>query len=426
MFPAARIDPVEYAPPWGAGFDERLAALTARPRHIAYFYELPDTSTFRYRVFNMTRSLAADPRCDTSASWFQLSDLDRTALFVDRADALVICRTRYTPDVARMIMRAKARGIPVLFDVDDLVFDPDYAHLVMHTLDQDTATEPALDTWFGMFSRLGTVLRMCDGAITTNQYLAHRIEAFAPHLTTRIVPNFFNAAQQALSSRLYDAKRRSGFVSGDRIHIGYFSGTPTHNRDFAVAAPALARVLDAEPRAILRVVGFLEPKEAMARHHGRIEQFPLQDFMNLQRLTAEVEINIAPLQDNLFTNCKSELKYFEAAIVGTITVATPVYTFRNSIQDGDNGILACSHEWEAKLHSAIELVRNRADYVRMAEEGYAHVLRGYGWDGFGSTIEAAIFGNADATPDVPGASIHAQDARPLTPEPANLHAGVGE
>jgi len=36
-----------------------------------------------------------------------------------------------------------------------------------------------------------------------------------------------------------------------------------------------------------------------------------------------VEIVIAPLQENVFTNCKSELKYFEAAIVGTIPSYSP-------------------------------------------------------------------------------------------------------
>ena len=68
-------------------------------------------------------------------------------------------------------------------------------------------------------------------------------------------------------------------------------------------------------------------RAAAARVPERIEVCPLQDFVNLQRLIGEVEINIVPLQDNAFTNCKSELKYFEAAIVETVTVATPTYTF---------------------------------------------------------------------------------------------------
>ena len=92
--------------------------------------------------------------------------------------------------------------------------------------------------------------------------------------------------------------------------------------------------------------------------------------MNLQRLIAEVEINIAPLQDNLFTNCKSELKYFEAAITGTITVASPTYTFSRAIVDGGNSFLAAAYEWNAKLEAALGLVRQPSRYAEMAEEGF--------------------------------------------------------
>ena len=88
--------------------------------------------------------------------------------------------------------------------------------------------------------------------------------------------------------------------------------------------------------------------------------------MNLQRLIAEVEINISPLQNNLFTNCKSELKYFEAAIAGTITVATPTYAFSRAIVDGENGFLA----------KAYRLGRQAAGRLRSGRQSGA--IRGYG------------------------------------------------
>ena len=96
------------------------------------------------------------------------------------------------------------------------------------------------------------------------------------------------------------------------FHVGYFSGSPSHARDFAIAAPAIARLMRADPRVVLRVVGFFDPHPQLAALRDRIEVAPLQDFINLQRSIAEVEINIAPLQDNVFTNCKSDRRFFEA------------------------------------------------------------------------------------------------------------------
>jgi glycosyltransferase involved in cell wall biosynthesis len=409
MFRAASTMPLEYRDPWDADFDTRLQALAGRSRRIAYFYERPDTSTFRYRVFNMVQALAGWPHSETSASWFHRDDLSRMESFVDRADALVLCRTRYHPLLDRMLHRARARNIAVVYDVDDLVFDSTYVSLILETLDQKITEEATLDTWFAEFGRVGALLRMCDRAIATNTFLAERIAGFAPHVQTAVIPNFLNAEQQALSSRLFGEKRRSGFLSDGSIHIGYFSGTPTHNRDFAIAAPALARLMDEDPRVVLRIAGFLDLDERLARHRDRIEFHPLQDFLNLQRLVAQVEINIAPLQNNLFTNCKSELKYFEAAITGTITVASPTYTFVRAIADGENSFLATSYEWDTKLREAVDLVLRPGRYAEMAERGFRHARETYGWNRYASLIEQTIFGDA-GTPREPAADLAAAAA----------------
>ena len=380
--------------PWDINFDDRLAVLMRPGRHrrIAYYYDIPDTSTFRYRVFNMVAALNAQIG-DIAASWFCRADLDRMEHFIERADVLIIVRARYTPGAARLISRAKIRGIPVYFDCDDLIFNTDYVHLVGNTLDQNLESEAVLDNWFARISRHGTLMRLCDGAIVTNAFLAQQAEAFLQKGNVKVVPNYLNREQQNLSTTLYNVRRANRFQNDGRINIGYFSGSPTHNHDFAIAAPALARLMDDEPRVHLRIVGFLEMKGKLAAHSDRIEIVPLQDYMNLQRLIAEVEINIAPLQSNLFTNCKSELKYFEAAITGTITVASPSYTFKNSIVDGENSFLAASYEWDEKLRRACALVDAPAKYIAMAEKGFKHAVQNYSWDSHATTIEAAIFRN---------------------------------
>lgn len=391
MFIGCKREPFPYKHPWERSFEERIAALSARGRRIAYFYEAPDTSTFRYRVLNMTEALEISPHLGTSASWFCREDLPHLEDFIDRADALVVCRTHYDREINRMLTRARARGLPVLFDIDDLFFDTDYAHLILDTLDQSTESDTVWSDWFASISRTGATLRLCDSVIVTNPYLAERIREFAPWMVPHVIPNFLNRFQQSVSRQLLAAKRVSGFARDDRIHIGYFSGTPTHNRDFEIVEAALAKVLDEDPRLMVRMVGFLEPKGRMLRHKDRVEHYPLQDFLNLQRLIAETEINIAPLQINAFTNCKSELKYFEAAIVGTLTIASPSYTFATAIRDGDTGFLSTAQEWERKLKAAISLVDDMDQYTTFSERAYLHAEKHYSWDAYGDQIAQAIF-----------------------------------
>jgi len=397
MFESALTDPIPYKDPWQLTFDERLATLRDAPKKIAYFYEKPDTSTFRYRVFNMVQALANDPSGAVRASWFHLGDIQRMDQVVDRVDVLVFCRTRYSPAIGRMVMRARNRGVRVVFDVDDLVFNIDYVELILGALDQDVEFEVILNDWFSYLSRQGALLRLCDQVITTNEFLGRRAREFAPHVSIGIVPNFLNRQQQHLSTQLFERKKADQFKSRAPYHIGYFSGTPTHRRDFAVISAALSRLLDENHDLRLVIVGFLEPDGDLRRHAERIDQYPLQDYLNLQRLIAQTEINVAPLLDNTFTNCKSELKYFEAAIVGTITIATPTYTFSRAIDDGRTGFLANSHEWESKLWHALALLRDRDRYAEMAVNGFHYAEQRYGWNKQAATIIRAIFGEEVAT-----------------------------
>jgi len=127
----------------------------AQPSRIAYFYEYPDTSTFRYRVFNPGLTLAANPDLGVSGAWFDHRDLNTDDSFIDVAHALVICRARYNARVAYMVARARARGIPIVFDCDDLVFDAGRAHLLVDSLSVDSSSEAIWDYWFGYTGRIG-------------------------------------------------------------------------------------------------------------------------------------------------------------------------------------------------------------------------------------------------------------------------------
>ena len=239
MFEAALITPLRYEDPWSETFEARLASLTRRDRRIAYYYHLPDTSTFRYRVFNMIQALTDGPGSTTSAAWFQHSELAQMDKFIDRADALVVCRARYSPSVGRMINRAKARGLPVLFDVDDFVFNPDYAHLVMHTLDQNAENEMSLDFWFAYLARHGATLRMCDAALVTNTFLADRVAEVASGLATHILPNFLNSEQQALSTKTVSRQSRIGSSPPIGISISAISAAHANpQQGFRGGSPA--------------------------------------------------------------------------------------------------------------------------------------------------------------------------------------------
>jgi hypothetical protein len=380
------VPAVAYREPWNQDLSERLRMLVRAKMRVAYFYEKADNSTFRYRIYNMVQVLNNTSGTDVSASYFFLNDLDHLAEIADHADMLVICRSRYDNRIGQLITAFRQRNKRVLFDIDDFVFNTDFAHLILKTLDQDTSSSRILDDWFAYSGRLGATLKLCDGAITTNDYLAQRIRDFAP-TPVSVAPNFLNREQLELSERIYSVKQSLKIGQGSLIQLGYFSGSPSHNRDFNIIVPALEALLEENHGLGLVVVGYIKAGSALEKFGSRVKSLPFQDFINLQRIVGSVAFNLMPLQFNVFTNSKSELKYFESAIVGTQSIASPTYTYARAIRDGENGYLAQAHEWISCIRKA---VANLDNYQTMAERAFQDSRSRYAWYNQNSNIMTAL------------------------------------
>jgi glycosyltransferase involved in cell wall biosynthesis len=387
---AAAIPAIPYQPPWDMSFDDRMALLMRGSPRAAYFYSVPDTSTFRYRAYNIAQSLAASATSrGPSAAWFAEADLDRIGRVLDACDVLVLCRNSlYTDRIARLAAQARARNRRILFDVDDLVFNPAYIHLLMNTLGVDMRQQAVWDYWFAYVGRVGATFALCDAALVTNDYLAEHARVWSAK-PARVIPNYLNREQHEVSDRVWEAKAASGWARDGRTCLGYFSGSPSHSQDFGLISHTIARLMDEDASVWLRIVGFLDVPPELQRHRARIEYLPLQDFVNLQREIGAVEVNLVPLQDNPFTNCKSELKWFEAAVVGALTVASPTLAYQGIIEHGRNGWLARAHTWEAVLRKVLAaLDDHRAAVAPRARE---EARERFGWDRQAERITAALF-----------------------------------
>lgn len=359
-----------YADPWQLPLPDRLQMLSQGRQRVAYYYEEANTSTFRYRCYNMAQVLnqpveGADVP-EHSASWFHRADLQAAADDIaTRADVLVVCRSGYESRLLRLIQAFRLRGKRVLFDVDDLVFDTRYAHLVLNTLDRDSEGQLWWDFWFGYLGRMRATLDLCDGAITTNHFLAARL-AECTDRPVAVVPNFINSEQHAISEQIWQAKQASGFARNGEFTLGYFSGSPSHNHDYGLVEPAIAALMARRPELRLLTVGYIEPGPHLAPFKDRLQHAPFQDWVNLQRLVGSVELNLMPLAYSVFTECKSALKYFESAIVGTLSIASPSHNYAAAIQHGTTGYLARGHEWEQQIEQVIDSLQRYPDMAAQA------------------------------------------------------------
>jgi glycosyltransferase involved in cell wall biosynthesis len=142
-----------------------------------------------------------------------------------------------------------------------------------------------------------------------------------------------------------------------------------------VARQALITHLEASPSSRLTVVGHLESLTGFDSVQSQVTRLPFMDFLDLQDALGSVDLNIVPLQNSAFTDAKSELKYFEAAVAGTPTLASSTAVFGSVITDGVNGFLARPSEWGAKLDMIAGMTAQQRTTV--ADAARSHALANY-------------------------------------------------
>lgn len=345
--------------PWQISLSDRLSSLQGAQYRVLYFYELPDSASFRYRCHNMAEALN-EYAPDVRATYIFLSDMKALSDPSDFADVLVVARTRYDTHVERLIASFRNRGKKVFFDIDDLIFDTAHAPLVASNLNFDLWGE-GLDKWFSLISRIGATLQLCDEVITTNAYLSRLASEFSG-LPAQVIPNFLNNQQLAVSQELF-AKRGGSHETETSFRMGYFSGSKSHKKDFDVIANSLAEVMEKNNHVHFLLVGHLELPDNLKAFGDRLEVVGFTDFLSLQELISRVDLCLTPLQESIFTYSKSQLKFFEAGIVGVPTMATATPVFAEAITHNHNGYLVETHDWVAQISMLIEKGKETSDHV---------------------------------------------------------------
>ena len=141
------------------------------------------------------------------------------------------------------------------------------------------------------------------------------------------------------------------------LRVGYFSGTTTHDADWRHIERSVIEVLEAHPDAELWLGGHLTPTEAVIGRLGdRVRRLPFTAWHRLPALLRDLDVNLAPLEPgSRFNDAKSAIKWLEAALVSTPTIASPSAPFRDAIEDGHTGWLADDPaDWATMLERALQ------------------------------------------------------------------------
>lgn len=343
----------------GDGYEPRTAPAQEPDPHArrAVLFAAGGTAdTSRYRCDHQAEQLGVLGVTSHVAPAFSLEPA-----LLDRYEVFILHRVPYLPDIESFVRKAKARGKLVVFDADELVFEP---RALPHLAAASEVREPERIARREEVARYRDAMRACDAVLVATEPLREAASELNPRVL--VVPNAVSREMVELADAALGGETRGEAFA--RPTLAYLSGTRTHDRDFLEAADALLACLDRYPTLRLLLIGPLTLDERFHHFRDRVDRLPIQRWQRLPELLRRVDVSIAPLErNNPFAESRSCAKYLEAALVGVPTVASARGEFAQVIEHGLTGLLADSpHEWEAALGSLLDSNELREQIGRAA------------------------------------------------------------
>lgn len=296
------------------------------------------------------------------------------------ADAVYVCRVPAVYTICLLIIYARHLQIPVIYDIDDYLFDERYfpAPLASYagTIDEALHTHLLMDNPFFEYA-----LKLADYITCSTPPLAEKIATVVgTAIPVAVHPNL-------LSPKLYQSARQASPPDqpNDGIEIFYGSATKAHKQIiYEVFGPALRQILQRFPKVKFTAFGYFQLPPELEPYADRIEfhEPTTNRGYYLQQLSA-ADINIAALEQDPFTDCKSEIKWLEAAVFGIPSVVTPTATYRAALAPEQHVLFAsAAEEWQRQLTRLIESAELRQ---HIGNNARLHAL-----DHFSPTVGASI------------------------------------
>lgn len=273
------------------------------------------------------------------------------------SDVLVFSRFDNPNSLAVVSAIKSAYHVPVLMEMDDLPMEINIDSPAFQQYRRDTmmSNSGANAAYWSLKH-----IKLSDGVFTTNHYLKAKIQKLVPRKNVHIMPNCVDVK---------NFKKHKTKKTG-LINIGWMGGS-NHTNDLEVIKEPILYILKKFPNVRFNTFGF-QPEwtkqEKHCIHHTWVTFDKYYEKLN----SINLDIGVAPLVDNEFNRCKSNLRVLEYSAMGIPTVASRVVPFQD-IRPNITGYLAKDKgEWVSHLSALITRSKLRE---RIGNNAYNTVKR---------------------------------------------------
>ena len=239
-----------------------------------------------------------------------------------------------------LLEKLRSAGKRIVYDVDDEIFSIPADNPACRLIGKDEQTAAL------------ACMRIADCVTTTTSVLQYRLTQLLGGASPVVVPN----ALDPDAGWFPDGQTGSP----DGWKRMFWQGSATHASDWMECVEAVDDVMRAHEKVRMVILGYLPPavQERLGEPHwrGRVEYVgfssPEAYFEIAKRVKADV--GLAPLRESYFNDAKSNIKWLEYAMMGMPAAASDCGPYRDTIDDGCDGML-CSNreEWTKAIERAL-------------------------------------------------------------------------
>lgn len=217
-------------------------------------------------------------------------------------------------------------------------------------------------------------LRQADGVIVSTKALKQRLHSLNPLI--RVVPNVLDE-RLFLNGAGSIAPVATEKPADEPLIVGYM-GTHSHLRDLMMVLEPLRAILrEYSGRVEFQLVGVAEDNRVIQcfdalpfRVLDTAGKHFYPDFVPWAKLHLRWDMAIAPLEDNVFSRSKSDIKFLDYALLGIPAIYSNVEAYRNTVEHGKSGLL-CDNTpdaWYAAIREMVESYPLRQSVTMFAYE----------------------------------------------------------
>jgi glycosyltransferase involved in cell wall biosynthesis len=282
----------------------------------------------RYRIDQKLEQLKIGGFVAEAISWERAEEARQLIYLYDQ---IIFYRVPAYPKVIRLIAEAQALGKTVFYEIDDLLFDPEYP--------------PPIEEYGGLveqdeYNDITMGMALYRSAATLCSYGIASTEPLSKELGNLVVKKISAVHRNGVDRRLLWRYKIN--AAHETINIFYGSGTRAHIKcEQELLFPVIVKILNENQNVKFTLVGHLDfSREILMKYQMQINLIPYtHNYVEYISLLSEADINLAILVRDKFNDCKSEIKWLEAAFYGIPSVLTNTKNYGDCVVDNFNGRL---------------------------------------------------------------------------------------